>query len=182
MPYSAAIMAGGFSRRFGQDKALFSYQGKAMLEWVASSFEGLEDVFMVTNRVYPDFSLNSYQDIIKQQGPLSGIHAALNYAKHDWVAIAACDMPFLTPKYWQTLAQFQTNQHVIMLTQKAKLEPLAAFYHKACLPVLEQQLQQGKRAIHELIPKLNAQIIPFEILNLAQDSLKNINYLEDIAS
>ncbi len=182
MPYSAAIMAGGFSQRFGQDKALYGYHGKAMLEWVASSFEGLEDVFIITNRAYPEFSLCSYQDIIKQQGPLSGIHAALNYAKHDWVAIAACDMPFLTPKYWQTLAQFQKDQDLIMLTQKAKLEPLAAFYHKACLPVIEMQLQQDKRAIHELIPKLNAQIIPFETLKLAQNSLKNINYLEDIAS
>lgn len=180
MSFSAAILAGGYSSRFGQDKARFVYQGKALLEWVKTSLSASDDLFIVANRQYNEFGLSVHNDIVPQQGPLSGLHAALHQAKHNWLALAACDLPFLTNTYWQALLAHTQTHQAVLVTKEGKLEPLAALYNKSILPIVETQLKARQRPVHELIKKIDARIIPIETLELDPKLLSNINYLDDL--
>jgi molybdenum cofactor guanylyltransferase len=177
--FSGAVLAGGKSSRFGSDKARFVYQGKAMMQWVLDSFETANERFIVANQSYDDFALPVYGDIIPNQTPLSGIHSALVHAKHDWVAIAACDMPFLTKTHWQTLQAHCKNTSAVVVESEVGLEPLAAFYHKDLLPEIEADLRHNQKAIHVFLQNVDATVLKASELALPINTFHNINRLED---
>ncbi|MCA9836054.1 MAG: molybdenum cofactor guanylyltransferase [Trueperaceae bacterium] len=181
MDFSAAILAGGHSSRFGRDKALYPYAGKPLLSWVAESLTDAAELFIIANKAYPAFDFPLYSDIIPAQGPLSGIHAGLSYSKQDWLAVAACDMPFLTRSYWQLLmTTISSDKQIVIVEHKGRLEPLAAYYHKSCLALFEANLNQQQLSLQTIIRELKTTVIPFETLGLESKTLANINYLEDL--
>lgn len=189
MDFSAAILAGGRSSRFGQDKAGYIYKQKPLLCWVATSLSEAAELFVIANQAYPQFSLPVHSDIFAHQGPLSGIHAGLSHAKYDWLAVAACDMPYLNPHYWQKLLAYVNNSiyvtnpyHIVIVEYQARLEPLAALYHKACLNIFAENLEQKNLSLQKLLRQMDTCIVPFETLELDPKSLKNINYLSDLDS
>jgi molybdenum cofactor guanylyltransferase len=179
--FSGVVLAGGKSKRFGSDKARFIYEGKAMMQWVLDSLETASKRFIVANQSYDDFNLPVYPDVIPNQTPLSGIHSALFHTKHDWVAIAACDMPFLTKDYWQILQRYcKEETRAVVVENDDSLEPLAAFYHRSLLQNIEANLQQNQKAIHIFIQNINATILSAKDLDLPAHTFHNINRLEDI--
>jgi molybdenum cofactor guanylyltransferase len=180
LEFSGVVLAGGKSKRFGSDKAKFVYQGKMMMQWVLDSFENSSERFIITNQPYTEFNIPVYPDIIQSQTPLSGIHSALVHAKHDWVAIAACDMPFLTKVYWQTLGSYCKNTQAVVVESEHGLEPLAAFYQRSLLASTEHSLQQNQKAIHVFLQSSDATILQASDLNLPDNTFSNINRLEDV--
>ncbi len=143
--YSGAVLAGGASRRFGEDKALYPYRGRPLLGWVLESLAGAGERFIVANRPYA-FGVPVYPDLIPGGDALSGLHSALYHARLPWVAVAACDLPFLTRGYWDYLyekAQTASALAVVALGPEGDPEPLAALYHRDLLPQVETQLRTG---------------------------------------
>lgn len=171
-------MAGGRSSRFGQDKALYVYRGKPLAAWVLESFFADDGPFaerlIVSNRPY-DFGVPVYPDIYPGSS-LGGLHAALTYATYDWVALAACDMPFLTPTYWQQLLAYRSGADAVVVEgPQGRLEPLAALYHKRLLPNAERRLQAGDLKIRAFLAETHACIIPSAALTLDAQTLLNAN-------
>ena len=112
---------------------------------------------------------------------LGGLHAALTYAKHDWVVLAACDMPFLTPDYWQKLlGQTENANAVVVSGPEGKLEPLAALYHKSLLPLAERQLENGQLKFQTFTEEADARVLSWEGLELDPKTFFNANYLTDL--
>lgn len=97
---SGLVLAGGQSRRMGQDKALMSYHGHSLLEHASSLLKraGCQQVLISRNQ--PGY-LN---DILPDHGPLGGVHAALN-ALHagDELLVVPVDMPNLSVTFLQSL-------------------------------------------------------------------------------
>jgi molybdenum cofactor guanylyltransferase len=181
MKFSGVVLAGGKSVRFGSDKARYVYQGKPMMQWVLDSLEGASERFIIANQAYDEFELPVYTDVISSPTPLSGIHSALVHAKHDWVAIAACDMPFVTKGYWSLLYKQCQDTRAVVVESKTGLEPLAAFYHKELQHEIEKQLQQDQRAAHLFLQSIDAKVLEASSLKVPTNTFDNINRLEDIA-
>ena len=180
MKVSGAVLAGGRSSRFGQDKASYLYQGKPLAVWALESLKKADERFLVSSRPY-NFNVPVYPDLYPGSS-LGGLHAALTYANQDWVALAACDMPFLTPEYWQKLLAQTEGTHAVVVTgPEGKREPLAALYHKSLLPLAKYQLQRGNFRIQAFIREANARILPFERLELDSKTFFNANYLADLS-
>ena len=180
MKFSGAVLAGGRSSRFGQDKASYLYQGKPLAVWALESFTAASERFVVSSRPY-NFNVPVYPDLYPGSS-LGGLHAALTYAKHDWVALAACDMPFLTPDYWQQLLAHTENVHAVVVSgPEGKREPLAALYHKSLLPLAETQLKNSQLKIQTFIQKADARILPYGGLELEPKTFFNANYLADFS-
>jgi molybdenum cofactor guanylyltransferase len=179
--FSGAVLAGGKSSRFGSDKASFIYQGKPLMQWVLDSFAEADERFIVANQPYEKFTLPIYADIIPSQTPLSGIHSALVHAKHDWVAVAACDMPFLTRAFWQTLLPHCQNTKAVVVQSEVGPEPLAAFYHKTLTPDIELSLQHDQKAVHFFLQSVKTIILSVNTLGLPANTFDNFNRLEDVA-
>ena len=134
---------------------------------------------MVSSRPYT-FGVSVYPDIYPGSS-LGGLHAALTYAKYDWVALAACDMPFLTPSYWQKLLRQVEGTHAVVVSgPQGRLEPLAALYHKSLLPLAQRQLENGQLKIHTFIEEADARILPYGTLELDPQIFFNANYLSDL--
>lgn len=147
--YSGAVLAGGASGRFGEDKALFVYRGKPLLLWVLESLRGAEERFIVANRPYVGFGVPVYPDLLPGADSLSGLHSALAHARFPWVAVAATDLPFLTRGFWDFLyeqARASPYPVVAVYSPEGHLEPLMALYHKDCLPQVERQIREGTSA------------------------------------
>ena len=177
--YSAAILAGGQSRRFGSDKALYFYKEKVLISWVIDSLVDVEDKYIVANTVYSEFDLKVYLDLISSYGPLSGIYTGLSYAKNDWLAVAACDMPLLTSDYWQSLYKHASDCQAVVIRTRLGLEPLAAFYHRSTLQLIKSQIEKQDYSVQKLLPKLDLKTIDISWINQDPKVLSNFNYLKD---
>jgi molybdopterin-guanine dinucleotide biosynthesis protein A len=181
--YSAAVLTGGLSSRFGRDKARYPYRGKPLMTWVLDSLQGASERFIVANRPYPEFGLPCYADLRPGAGSLSGLHSALVHAECAWLALAACDLPFLTPAYWQRLSEVRgTAPVVVAQNAEGGLEPLAAFYHRSLLPLVEGQLEAGEFALHRLYTLAEARVVPWHELEMLvpHEVFLNANRLEDL--
>lgn len=134
--------------------------------------------FIIAGTPY-DFGVPVYPDIYSGSS-LGGLHAALYHAAHDWLALAACDMPFLTPEYWLTLAAHREGVGAVVVARSGRLEPLAALYHRSLLPLAEAQLKTGEPKLQRFIETSRARVLPWETLGLDDKTLVNANRLQDL--
>jgi molybdenum cofactor guanylyltransferase len=179
--FSGVVLAGGKSSRFGSDKARFIYQGKPMMQWVLESLAFASERFIIASHAYDDFGLPVYADMIQRQTPLSGIHSALVHAQHDWVAVAACDMPFLKKDYWKVLQAYcNERMRAVVVESSFGLEPLAAFYHRSLTEAIEAALKQEQKAVHLFLQGIEKTVLKAEALDLPSTTFFNINRLEDV--
>ena len=185
MEFSGAVLAGGQSKRFGRDKARFEWRGKPLLNWVMDSLAEAGERFVVANRNYSDFGYPVVADVIPGGDSLSGIHSALHHAKNDWVAVAACDLPNLTPAYWRFLLERADGQRaVVALGPTNWIEPLAALYHKELEPLAAMQLAAEDFYLKRFVDLAEALIIPWEEVQrvFGSELFLNANRIEALAS
>ncbi len=182
-PFSAAVLAGGRSTRFGRDKAGAPYHGRPLARWVLESLHEADDRFVVANRPYAYLGVPAVRDRVPGAGPLAGLHAALLHARHPWVAVAACDLPGLTPAYWRLLlTQAWACQAVVVDWPHGGLEPLAALYHRRALTTVAARLAAGAFSLHGLVRQLDTRFVPVRRARLVGSArvLVNLNRPHDL--
>jgi molybdopterin-guanine dinucleotide biosynthesis protein A len=175
MNFSGAVLAGGKSSRFGQNKALYVYQNKPLIQWVLDSLDQASERFIIANQAL-GLQFPIYSDIKAGHGSLSGLHAALSQAKYDWVAIAACDLPFLSSPYWTHLQSHTENVQIVMAQNQERLpEPLAALYHRSILPLVNAQIESQDLTLHHLAKTARTKLVPWHELKPKVDPKLFIN-------
>ncbi len=185
MVFSAAVLAGGRSRRFGQDKARFVWRGKPLLRHVLDSLVDASERFIVAGRPYPEFGVPVYPDLIPGGDSLSGIHSALHHAGQRVVAVAACDLPNLTPGYWAFLLEnLGRAPAVVAFGPEEWPEPLAAVYTKDLLPLAERLLREGDYFIRRLLDEGGARYLSWASVRerFGERVFANVNRPEDLES
>lgn len=151
MRWSGAILAGGLSRRFGQDKALYVYRGKPLIAWVMDSLAEASECFVVSNRAYPGLG-RVYPDLRRGGDTLSGLHSALAHAQQDWVAVAACDQPFLSRDFWRfMLGCIRPGTLAVVAASEGFFEPLGGLYHRSLEPKVLHRLEAGELKMQALL-------------------------------
>jgi len=99
-----SILAGGQSKRMGEDKLFLEINDKKLIEYSIDKVKKyLKDLIIVTNSDNEFFLKNNFtvvKDCIEGQlGPLVGILTAMKWArdnstKYSWIATFPCDTPF----------------------------------------------------------------------------------------
>jgi len=182
------ILAGGQSRRFGRNKALFVIDGKSIIERVIAAIPPTSQIFLVTNSPaeYADLGLATLPDHYPGCGPLAGIHAGLRYSPQEWNFFLACDFPALQSSVIKEILTAPRTAQVILPETPEGLQPLCALWSKAALPAVENALQNQERRVQAALAKLQVKIIlpgdPQMLFNLntSQDLLKLQNKLAPI--
>lgn len=177
-PFSAAVLAGGRSRRYGRDKATAPYHGRPLAWWVLASLADADERFLVANRPYPQFGTTLLRDRVREAGPLGGLHAALLAARCDWIAVAACDLPALTPAYWRLLLTRAWGCEAVAVRHRdGRLEPLAALYHRSLLAEVAARLERGDHAVHGLLRAVDTRLLTADAARTAVSArvLANVN-------
>ncbi len=181
---SGAILAGGRSSRFGRDKALEVWRGKMLLEHAASGLSDCAERFVVggSHEQYGFLGLPVHPDPEAHHGSLYGLARALELAGHDRVAVTACDMPKLTPEFWNVLSSLEPADVVIPEGPDGDLEPLAAIYAKTCLGHVRNALEAKMLKMTGWFGGLGVRVVPWAQLEsrFGKDVFLNVNRLSDL--
>ncbi len=145
---SIAVLAGGQSKRMGQDKAFLDVGGRRVIERVLATVSPLtDDLFISTNSAeqYAEFGLRLVPDFYPDKAALGGIYSVIHAARYDSVLVVACDMPFLNADLLKYLIELAPLADVIApVIEPPQPETLHAVYSKRCLPAIETRLLANK--------------------------------------
>lgn len=180
---TGAVLAGGRARRFGADKALARVADRTLLERVLASLASAHERMVVGREDALVPGVRPVADLRPGLGPLAGLHAALSAGRTEWLALAACDLPCLTPRYWERLCrEGGGHQVVIVRDENGRLEPLAALYRRDILPIVEARLFAGQLRLHDLIAELDVAVLPLRELQQEAGArvLHNVNRPDDL--
>lgn len=186
MSVSAAIMAGGKSRRMGQDKAWIELDGEPLIKRVADVLARVADeVIVVANDPkYASLGLRVVRDRYPEGGALGGIATGIGAATHDAVLVAACDMPFLSADVWRVLLRHAGEADVVIPRIGGEYETLHALYTKACVPHMARALAENRLRVVSFFDAVRVLAIDESELRAVDQALRaftNVNTPEELA-
>lgn len=185
-PFSAAILAGGQSRRMGQDKSFILLNGISLIQKVVTAIQPLNCpccIIANTEERYLHFGLPIHPDEWPGGGSLGGIYTALVRAPAHRTLVVACDMPFLNPALLLYVCNIAPAADAVVPIAFQRPQGLHAVYSKRCIPIIHQQLQSGNFRINDLFDHLNVHYIAEEeVKKLDPDlySFLNLNTPNDL--
>jgi len=185
---SAYILAGGKSSRFGENKALYNYEGTPLVQRVVRTVHAvIPRIGIIANQpeLYSFLDLPVYTDIIPGLGPLGGIYTALRRSSTPYVFIAACDMPDISPDVIRYMISLAENHDVTIPWNDNFYEPLHAIYSRSCLGTIERMIERDERRVSaflEIEAVSTRKVLFDEISAIADPSsiFRNINFKADL--
>ena len=153
MNLSAVILAGGESRRMGQDKAWLEMGGQPLIRRALSTVRdsGIQEV-LISGRAGTDYSTLGCPvlfDLEPGGGPLGGIERALAEATAPLVLVLAVDLPGITAAFLRKLATHCDPLTGAVPKLRGEFEPLAAIYPKRCHFIVRHCLLNFRRAARD---------------------------------
>jgi len=185
---TGAILAGGMSRRLGQDKATLRLAaGKPLARCVADRLAPLvADLWLVTNTpvAHLDLGLPILSDLVPDQGPLGGVRTALFYSRTSWVLATSVDNPFLSETLLAVLAGCapKTRRAAVVYSSDRGLEPFPGLYHVRLLERLGDYLQ-ARLHVRPFLENIRPEILSPEVLPATEARTRhffNLNTPEDL--
>jgi molybdopterin-guanine dinucleotide biosynthesis protein A len=169
----------------GRDKSHLILGGETLVARAARTLSALsDDVVVVANTLEPRGNLAARLtgDVIAGGGALSGIHAGLVAARHEFALVVACDMPFLNLALLRHMASLALGHDAVVPHWQGESEPLHAIYSRQCITVIEPVLRRGGGRIPELYAAIRVRYLePEEIARFDPEGLSffNINSPDD---
>jgi molybdopterin-guanine dinucleotide biosynthesis protein A len=167
MPVTGVILAGGKSRRMGQDKAFLPFGTGVLIERVIEVLHQVtEDVILITNtpELYQRFGLPMFSDVIPDAGSLGGIYTGLTAAKASYSLCLACDMPFAKPAFLRFLCEMAAAADVVIPRNAEDFQPLCAVYSQVCREPIRQKIDAGRLKITGFFDQVRVRVIEGELL------------------
>lgn len=188
-PYSVIILAGGFGRRLGRDKATTMAGGRLLLHWSALAAAHVTDDIVVARR--PDQQLPPLEgadwreavDHRHDRGPLAGLEAALPLIEHELAVAVACDMPLLHSDILGAVAEACAGVEIAMPYLDGVAQPLLAAYRPSVVRHATRLLDEGDGRIRALLPLVEHRLLEEDDLRALDpqlESFTNINRPEDL--
>ncbi len=148
-PIAGFILAGGVSRRMGQDKALMLFQGRPLIQSIAEVVETIAGSAIIVGDPdrYRHLGRVVIPDRRKESGPLAGIEAGLMHSETDRNLFVACDMPELSADLLQKLMIARRADCVIPRTPDDRLHPLCAIWDRNLLQNVRDCLDSGRNRV-----------------------------------
>ena len=173
---SGIVLAGGFSRRMGTDKAELTLGRLTLLEIQVRKLRqiGITDI-MVSGCCKPMEGTRAIEDIYPHKGPMSGIHACLKAAKAAACLVVSVDVPLFPAEWLEKLVQAYDSS-VTMLSHGDEMEPLLAVYDTALTARAEELILSGDRSVRSLFAGLEVKKLEY---TGDPDFLLNCNTPED---
>ncbi len=189
MKVTAAILAGGESKRLGGiNKALLEIGGVPLIERVLEVLDPLFDhIVIVTNspRAFDAYRERCVilSDILKNEGPLGGLHAALAEAPRAALFCVGCDMPYISEGLIRAEVEgFDPALYDVLVPRHDGLiEPLHAVYASRLHARLASHIEQGRgRSIRSFLQQLRVAWMDLTGDEQTRDVFSNVNTPEDV--
>lgn len=197
-PISGIIVAGGASRRLGQDKRrlqLWGAAGPTLLGHTLAVLDPLcaERIVVLNDpERWPDLPARLVGDAYPDGGALGGIVSGLEAAAHGVAIVVAADLPLLNGGLLAALVGMLGDADALLPRSPAPgrarngrdLEPLHAIYRRSCRETLAMALRSGERQIFAALAGLRVrspapeELRPYDPIG---HSFTNINTPADLA-
>jgi len=186
---SGVILAGGESRRMGEDKSFVRVSGRPLIDNVVDKMSRLfDDLIIVTNKpqLYLGCPARIERDALPGRGPLGGIYTGLLAAQNEHCFIVACDMPFVAADLIRRMVAVSKDFDAVVPQHDGLFEPLCAVYGRGCVEPILAQLRQGNLKVidfyehvslktvgSEEIARLDPLALSFTNINTPEDRLRH---------
>jgi molybdopterin-guanine dinucleotide biosynthesis protein A len=167
-PVSAILLAGGRSSRFGSSKAFVQVGGVSLLQWMVNLLASVCDEVIVVGahgRPLPDAAsvkpLRLVYDEVPEAGPMGGLHAGFQAARHELILTAPVDAPGLqTVLLDWLLHQIWDEDEAVVPVVAGRAQVLQAVYRRsAALHASDELLQEDRLRVLDLVEALNARFV-----------------------
>lgn len=184
-PVYGLVLAGGKSRRMGQDKALLERAGQSQLGFIAQLVgTHVERVFVSTRDDQKDDAERSRFDLVvdhyDDMGPLAGILSAMDdHPDADWLVVA-CDLPNINDETLQYLLDNCSSTHPFTAytsSHDGLPEPLCAVYRADSKTIVRQFAEEGIHCPRKILIRSDTHLLK----QSDPSSLDNINTPGDLA-
>ncbi len=160
MKISAVLLAGGKSRRMGEDKATFLFRNMPLWQIQLDLLRKLQlPELLISAQTDPPWrpaDIEFVPDDQPSRGPLSGIAAALFRTTTDYLLALAIDMPFMTESYLRSLCERVERGVGVVPFIENRAEPLAAIYPRDAYDDVVGALSGSDFSLQALVEKLIA--------------------------
>jgi molybdopterin-guanine dinucleotide biosynthesis protein A len=175
-----AILAGGQSTRFGEDKFLFLYEGRAMGLRAMDALVGV-----CGDRLWLQGGRSEYAQLTglalrsgthEGAGPLGAVVDALLACTQNILVTLPCDVPMVTAREVAVLVNSLEDGDDMVVAcvddgaSALRRHWLVAAWNVSCTAALLERFEEGERAVHRAVESLRIREIEF-----ASNILVNVN-------
>ena len=184
------VLAGGQSKRFGQDKSQVQLGGKILIDYILLEIlDQFNEILIISNNDIKFLNSNKItkiEDYKKDLGPLGGVLTAMRWIKknnrdYKWISTFPSDTPFFKKKY---LSDFIKNiddkkSKLFFIKSNDKRHNIFGLWSTELLDRLEDDVtNKGERKVEIWANKVGVKTINMEFKN--NDPFFNINTKEDL--
>ncbi len=185
----AVVLAGGQSRRMGQDKALLTLADKTFIETIYDELRGyFSEIVISANNPEPYFhlGLKILRDEYEGLGPLAGIHSGLSYAqkrgkKH--IFVVSCDMPMISGRLAYRMVELLEEDYQAVVPKAGdRIFPTFSAYSVRAFAEIDQALREERLRLQAILRELNTYWLLEDEIALYGEPLKilrNVNNLKE---
>ena len=183
------VLAGGKSRRFGEDKSQVKLGGKLLIDYILSEIiDEFNEVLVVSNNLI-DFKqsekISLIKDFKKDLGPLGGVLTAMKWVKdnnkdYQWISTFPVDTPFFKN---QILRDFfkkinMKEGKLFFINSNNTRHNIFGLWSLDLMDKLEEDLDKGERKVEVWANSIGVKNINMKFEN--KDPFFNINTKEDL--
>ena len=148
---TGVILAGGSSKRYGQNKAFLKIGSVPFIDTILRKMQSIfQRVILIANerKKYEYLEVPIFEDIVKGFGPLGGIYTGLMRIPDRAGFFVACDMPFINRQLIRYMVDIKKDHHGAVIPLVAReVEPLHAIYTKICVKHIKDLIDSHRRQI-----------------------------------
>lgn len=182
------LLAGGKSRRMGEDKRFLVLGEQTLLQRGLAALHSIfQEVVVVIAQDGPPLHVDGrvIRDLVPDCGSLGGLYTGLMQSTTPYIFVVACDMPFLDQAVMTHFTNRKATADIVMAKLNGRLHPMHALYSKACLPVLEQMIAARQLKIQEIVSQSTLRVgyvteKDLSVLDPSGRSFYNVNTLVDL--
>ena len=194
----AVVLAGGKSKRFGQDKNCVKLGSKTLLEHVLFKISNkFEEILIVSSnplKIEEAKNTTVIPDCFNDLGPLAGVLSSMKWVKENkksykWIATFPSDTPFFDPiiieEYKARIEQSKSSLYFVKSNEKR--HNIFGLWSIDLMEKLEADLLKGERKVEIWADSIGVKIVnidykkpdPFFNINTEEDLKKAIKMMND---
>ena len=181
------ILAGGKSKRFGQEKSQVKLGDKTLLEHSLSKLKSKFDKILIVTNSNTIKDYITINDCIEGQlGPLVGVLSAMKWIKknkfsYNWIATFPCDTPFFNTSIIEEFykASKLNDNLLYFVKSKEKRHNIFGLWSLKLIEILEKDIiENNYRKVEKWANKIGVKTIDVSYDDI--DPFFNINTKEDL--
>ncbi|HVO68574.1 MAG TPA: molybdenum cofactor guanylyltransferase [Aggregatilineaceae bacterium] len=191
VPLAIAVLAGGLSRRMGQDKSSVPLHGRPLIEHTLARLESLRQahpdapLMIIGNNssAYAYLGVPVLPDVLPDRSSLGGLYSALWHSPAEHTLCVACDMPFLNALLLEHLIGLAEAAQAVVPRIGGRFETLHAVYNKTCLEPFREALAGRGLKISAALAGVQVRPVDEDELRRFDPDLRsfaNVNTPEDL--